>query len=96
MKKIFLYGAPASGKTTLGRRLAAALGTRFVDLDDAIVARAGASIPEIFAARGEAAFRDLESSALAAVVGDDSGDIVIEAPAKGNSGFFSVGRAPLK
>ncbi len=28
--------------------------------------------------------------------GDDSGDIVIEAPAKGNSGFFSVGRAPLK
>ena len=77
MKKIFLYGAPASGKTTLGRRLAAALGTRFVDLDDAIVARAGASIPEIFAARGEAAFRDLESSALAAVVGDDSGDMVV-------------------
>ena len=28
--------------------------------------------------------------------GDDSGDIVIEAPAKGTSGFFSVGRAPLK
>ena len=28
--------------------------------------------------------------------GDDLGDIVIEAPAKGNSGFFSVGRAPLK
>ena len=28
--------------------------------------------------------------------GDDAGDIVIEAPAKGNSGFFSVGRAPLK
>ena len=28
--------------------------------------------------------------------GDDLGDIVIEAPAKGSSGFFSVGRAPLK
>ncbi len=28
--------------------------------------------------------------------GDDTGDIVIEAPAKGASGFFSVGRAPLK
>lgn len=28
--------------------------------------------------------------------GDDAGDIVIEAPAKGSSGFFSVGRAPLK
>ena len=30
---IFLYGAPASGKTTLGRRLAAALGCGFADLD---------------------------------------------------------------
>ena len=28
--------------------------------------------------------------------GDSQGDIVIEAPAKGSSGFFSVGRAPLK
>ena len=28
--------------------------------------------------------------------GDDAHDIVIEAPAKGASGFFSVGRAPLK
>ena len=28
--------------------------------------------------------------------GDDLGDIVIEAPAKGSSGFFTVGRAPLK
>ena len=28
--------------------------------------------------------------------GNDAGDIVITAPAKGTSGFFSVGRAPLK
>lgn len=77
MKKFFIYGAPASGKSTLGRRLAAALGAKFVDLDDAVVERAGASIPEVFAARGEAVFRDLESEALAAIVGDDSGDMVV-------------------
>ena len=35
-------------------------------------------------------------SAFAPKDGDDNGDIVIEAPAKGPSGFFSVGRAPLK
>ena len=61
---IFLTGAPASGKTTLGRRLAAALGVSFVDLDEEIVRTTGRSIPEIFAAQGEDAFRDLESRTL--------------------------------
>ena len=64
---VFLTGAPASGKTTLGRRLAAALGVPFVDLDAEIVRRAGRSIPEIFAADGEAAFRDIESQTLTQV-----------------------------
>ena len=66
---VFLTGAPASGKTTLGRRLAAALGVSFIDLDAEIVRRAGRSIPEIFAADGEAAFRDIESQTLAQVEG---------------------------
>lgn len=70
MKRIFLYGPPASGKTTLGQRLATALGVMFVDLDAAIVAAAGRSIPEIFASDGEAAFRDLESATLAKVIGE--------------------------
>ena len=65
---IFLAGAPASGKTTLGRRLAERLGVPFVDLDDEIVAAAGCSIPEMFASRGEAAFRNVEGDTLAAVV----------------------------
>ena len=67
-RTIFLTGAPASGKTTLGRRLAERLGVRFVDLDDEISSAAGCTIPEIFASRGEAAFRDLESRTLADVV----------------------------
>ncbi len=61
---VFIYGAPASGKSTLGRALAERLGVGFVDLDERIVAEAGVSIPEIFKTRGEAAFRDLESKVL--------------------------------
>jgi shikimate kinase len=34
--KIFLYGSPGSGKTTLGKVLSAALGVQFVDLDEHI------------------------------------------------------------
>ena len=73
---VFLTGAPASGKTTLGRRLAAALGVPFADLDEEIVRKAGRSIPEIFASYGEGAFRDLESQTLAAVVDGASAGVV--------------------
>ena len=65
--RIFLTGAPASGKTTFGRRLAEALGVSFADLDAEIVRRAGRSIPEIFSSDGEAAFRVLESETLTQV-----------------------------
>jgi len=61
---IFVYGAPASGKSTLGKALADRLGAAFVDLDGRIAAEAGMSIPEIFKTRGESAFRDLESQTL--------------------------------
>ena len=76
MKKIFLYGAPASGKTTLGALLAGALGARHVDLDAEIAASAGRSIPDIFAAEGEAGFRDREAAALAAVCAADGAAVV--------------------
>lgn len=66
----YLYGAPASGKTTLGRRLAAALGVDFVDLDAQIVKQTGKSIPEIFELDGEGLFRTLEKSVLAATTAD--------------------------
>ena len=64
MKTIYLTGAPASGKTTLGRRLAATLKVPFVDLDEAIVNETRRTIPEIFATDGETAFRAIESDAL--------------------------------
>ena len=61
---LYLYGAPGSGKSTYGRKLAAAKEMPFVDLDDAIEARAGRKIADIFAQDGEAAFRSLEKAAL--------------------------------
>ena len=55
------------GKTSVGRVLSARLGCPFVDLDQVIVDGAGVSIKEIFASRGEPAFRELESQALAGI-----------------------------
>lgn len=59
---IVLVGAPGSGKTTLGRLLAAAIGGEFVDVDETISKRAGKTITEIFSEDGEAHFRDLEKT----------------------------------
>ena len=52
------------GKTTVGKRLARRLGFDYCDLDEYIVKSESQSINEIFAERGEPAFRDLEREAL--------------------------------
>ncbi len=62
--RIFLYGPPGSGKSTLGRGLAEALGLPFADLDASIVKAARKTIPEIFAQSGEVGFRNRETEAL--------------------------------
>ena len=67
---LYLYGPPASGKSTLARQLALATGRCAIDLDEEIVKRAGRSIPEIFATDGEAVFRALERQALESVAGE--------------------------
>jgi len=61
---IFLIGFMASGKTTVGRLLAERLDWAFVDLDKVIEDAAGKTVPEIFAAEGEAGFRKRETEAL--------------------------------
>jgi shikimate kinase len=55
---------PASGKSTLGQRLAQKQGWHFVDLDHAIATHYGASIGQIFAQEGEQEFRKLEAQTL--------------------------------
>ena len=59
-RTIALVGLMGVGKSSVGRRLASALGLPFRDADTEVEAAAGRSIPEIFAALGEPAFRDGE------------------------------------
>lgn len=59
-----LVGLPGAGKTSGGRRSARRLGVEFADSDALIEARAGASVSEIFAGRGEAGFRALEAEVI--------------------------------
>lgn len=64
-RTIALVGLMGSGKSTVGRRLAAALGRPFVDSDTEIEAAAGRSVSDIFAELGEPAFRDGERRVIA-------------------------------
>ncbi|MDC0887031.1 shikimate kinase [Altererythrobacter sp.] len=74
-RPIVLVGLMGTGKSTVGRRLAALLETHFIDADDAIVDAAQLSIPEIFSRYGEAYFRDGERRVIARLMQDDSGVI---------------------
>ena len=66
-RHVALIGFMGAGKTTAGADVAARIGRPFVDLDDEIERRVG-PIPEFFARHGEAAFRELEATALEPVV----------------------------
>src|ERR1700719_1326837 len=61
---IYLVGFMGCGKSIVGRALADELGWSFIDLDEDIEKRAGASIADVFDTQGEANFRALESEAL--------------------------------
>ena len=64
---LVLVGLPGSGKSVVGRRLAHRHAAEFIDLDERIEHEDGRSIPAIFEADGEAAFRSLERGAVAAL-----------------------------
>ena len=61
---VYLVGYRASGKTTVGRALAARLCREFVDTDHLVETEAGREIAVIFQESGEEAFRHLESEIL--------------------------------
>lgn len=67
-RALVLVGMMGSGKSSVGRRLAGRLGLTFVDADAEIETAAGMSIPEIFAQRGEAEFRDGERRVIARIL----------------------------
>jgi len=66
---LWLLGMMGAGKSAVGRALAAELGLPFLDLDREVEAAAGCSIAELFASKGEAAFRRRERAALEALAG---------------------------
>ncbi len=65
MSNLVLAGFMATGKTSVGRQVAARLGWDFVDTDAIAEKAAGATIAQIFARGGEQEFRALESQAVA-------------------------------
>lgn len=75
MQNIVIIGMPGSGKTAVSAMLAERLGRKIFDTDTIVSEKAGMTIPEIFAAQGEAGFRKLETEATAEV-GKLSGNII--------------------
>lgn len=85
---LLLGGFMGAGKSTVGRRVAERAGVPFLDLDAAVVARAGKTVPEIFAAEGEAGFRQREADELALAL-DTPGARVV---AMGGGTLLDTGR----
>lgn len=74
---VALTGFMASGKTSFGRAAAKLLGWHFVDTDLLMEERCGRQAGELFAAMGEAAFRQAEGEALAEALAEAKGDLVL-------------------
>ena len=74
---LVLVGPPASGKTTVGTRLAKELGTAFRDTDHDVEAQAGTSVADVFVTHGEAHFRALEERAVARALAEHDGVLAL-------------------
>lgn len=83
--KIYMIGFMASGKTSVGKRLAKKLQLSFMDMDPYLENKYGKPIPEIFKEDGEDKFREYERNVLADTFSMD--DIVI-ATGGGTPCFF--------
>lgn len=75
-RNLVLIGFMGTGKSVLGRRVAALAGRPFFDMDTEIEKRAGKPIPRIFAEDGEPAFRDMESALAAEWGGALTGTVI--------------------
>ena len=75
--KAVLVGLPGSGKSTIGRRLARALGVTFMDTDAAIEAKTGRSIADLFATDGEQEFRRVEEEVIRAALTEHAGVVAL-------------------
>jgi shikimate kinase len=74
---VTLVGPPASGKTTVGTALAAALGLPFRDTDADVEAETGTTIADLFVTHGEPHFRALEEPAVARALAEHDGVLAL-------------------
>ncbi len=70
-RRVYLVGPRASGKTTVGKALAARAGWNFEDTDATVVATAGMTVEQIVEREGWEGFRRRETEALRATLGRD-------------------------
>lgn len=88
---VVLLGLPGSGKTSVGKHVAAALGKPFVDIDDEILRATGRSAAEILSTDGEPRFREVERAAVSAACAVDGAVIATG----GGSGLDPLNRWQL-
>ena len=89
---VVLVGPPGSGKTSVGRALAARTGNGFRDTDVDIEATAGRPIPDIFITDGEPVFRAMERAAVVTALAEHTGVLALG----GGSILAEQTRAALK
>lgn len=68
-ENMVLTGMPGSGKTTIGKQLAAELGRTYLDTDALIEKKTGMTPVQIITGQGETAFRNLETQVIREVAG---------------------------
>jgi shikimate kinase len=78
-RHLVLVGMMGTGKTTIGRILGRQLQREVFDSDEAVEARTGHTVREIFAAQGEPAFRALETAALQDALAAPEPSVVVAA-----------------
>jgi shikimate kinase len=75
--QLILCGFMGTGKTAIGKILAARLGRTFVDTDQLIEQQAGCPVAIIFETQGESYFRDLETEVISGLLADRPGSLVV-------------------
>jgi shikimate kinase len=74
---VVLVGPPGAGKSTVGRLIAERRGVGFRDTDHDVETAAGETITDIFVAKGEPVFRELERAAVRTAISEHDGVLAL-------------------